>query len=241
MPYCSKCGVELSEDAAACPLCSTPVQKTGGETNAEVRKYPDIPVDPTRLVPMEPKKMRLFVWEVMSISLLTPLLIVILTNFLIDWSITWSRFPLMILGMVWLATTAAVFFTRIPILLVLSEILILLGFLCGIDYLVDFKVDWFLPLALPIVVDVVFSTILVVIASLVAKKKGTNIASYVLFGIGLVTGGLDFIISSSMYHTFGIGWSLYVIIPGLIVGCFLLYVHYRGKKIVDVVRKRFQI
>ncbi len=185
--------------------------------------------------------MRLFAWEAMSISIMTPLLIVILTNFLIDWSITWSLYPLLVLGMVWLATTAALFLYKMPVFLILSEIVILLGFLLGVDYLFDYKLDWFLPLALPIVVDVVFSTMVVVIASLLSKRKGTNIAAYVLFGIGLVTGGLDFIISSNMYHTYGIGWSLYVIVPGTLAGCFLLYVHYRGEKIADLFRKRFQI
>jgi hypothetical protein len=242
MPYCSQCGVELGDDVITCPLCSTPVQKEPDQAAAEVKKkYPDIPVDQTVSVHLDPKKMRLFAFEVMSICILTPILIVILTNFLIDWSITWAWYPITVLGVLWLGTAAALFLYRMPLFLVLSEILILLGFLWGIDYLVDFKIDWFLPLALPIVVDVVFSTVLVVMASLLTKKKGANIAAYVLFGIGIVTGGLDFIISSNMYHTYGIGWSLYVIVPGSLVGFFLLYVHYRGKKFFDAIRKRFQI
>ncbi|MBN1412612.1 MAG: zinc ribbon domain-containing protein [Spirochaetales bacterium] len=240
MPFCSQCGVELDDDVKKCPLCSTPVFKASKKPAGQNQSFPDIPVDKPFPMTMEPKKMRLFVWEVMSICLLTPLLITLLTNIVIDFDITWSRFPLAVLSLVWLGATIPIFLYRIPALVVLLETFLLLGFLSGIDYLVDWKMDWFLPLALPIVIIVVFSTIVAVIPSLVVKKKGANIASFILFGIGVCTCGLDFVISSNLYHKLGISWSLYVMIPVTCTGLFLLYIHYRGKKVLDVVRKKLQ-
>jgi len=47
MPYCSRCGVEVDEGTAACPLCATPIQSLDDtECKDGTGPYPQHIIDP---------------------------------------------------------------------------------------------------------------------------------------------------------------------------------------------------
>ena len=89
---------------------------------------------------------------------------------------------------------------------------------------------------MPIIGLTALVTSIVVIFSIRVKNKGVNIAAFVLFGVSVICLGLDLIILSYIHETITIKWSLYVIIPLTMVGGFLLYLHYRLTRIVDMKR-----
>ena len=73
------------------------------------------------------------------------------------------------------------------------------------------------------------------------KKKGANLAAFILFGVGILNLGLDLIIMSTLQGKVTITWSLFVLVPTAIVGGFLLYLHYRFKDLNKEVKERLQM
>jgi hypothetical protein len=233
MPYCSKCGVELDPGIEHCPLCGTPVQKLEEKPSKIRRKYPDEPVDHDIPEKISGNKLRFFAWEIVTVSLLAPSLICLFINLSVEHSITWSALPLASLALVWILTTLPLLFFKRPIVIVAGEVVTIMGFLAFIDFLNNGTIKWFYQLAVPIAIVAIIVTGVVVFASVSAKRKGINIAAYMFFGLGFLNVGLDLIITSFIKKTIALSWSVFVLIPAVIVGCFFLYLHYRIKSVVD--------
>ena len=74
MPYCSKCGVEVETHQTHCPLCQTKIQEIEDLLIEDKKKYPDKQVLQPRKIRTRKQK-RILAWEIMSVTLLLPLLI----------------------------------------------------------------------------------------------------------------------------------------------------------------------
>jgi hypothetical protein len=234
MPYCSDCGVEVEEYVEVCPLCATPI-RNGGDAKAKLEKYPDRPVTENRS-----GIFRLLAWETVSVFLLTASFIVVFTNLLIDFSITWAWYPLASFTLAWLLVTFPLLLYGKPVPISVFSVAAILAFLAFVDFIDNGSIDWFYYIALPIAVVIGIVTILVIFLSSKAKKKGANIAAFILFGVGVVILGLDAIIGFALYRTIGLGWSYFVIIPIVFIALFLLYIHHRLLREVNL-KKWFQI
>ncbi len=258
MPYCSKCGVEVGEEVQKCPLCNLPIQhfpedkaekigkkKYPDRTDQQLngKSYPDKEIEKPGKRKLTRKDKRIRVWEIIGVSLLIPFLIVTFTNLIINTTITWAKFPMISLMLVWLLCTFPLVFPKRPVIMILGIALSLLGFLVLVDYFSDGTINWFITLALPIIPLVLVLSIGVVIPSIYVKKKGMNIAAFILFAVGLLNLGLDLIISSSHNHI-TVTWSLFVLVPTFIIGGFLMYMHYRFTKDTDFktkIKAKFQM
>jgi len=238
MPYCSQCKVEVDDYVDVCPLCGTPIRtKTKGKMKTK-GKFPDEPSLESRHD--RTGVFRFLVWEIVSVSLLTALLIVFLTNVIIDLAVTWSWYPMAAILLAWLLATFALLLHKRPLLIPIlsaAAVLLLLAFL---DFIGDLAIDWFHVIALPIAVLLIIVTTAVILMSTQTKRKGFNIAAFILLGLGLVAAGLDAIINYFLLARITLSWSLFVIIPVFFTGIFLLYIHYRVAKAGNV-KKWFQI
>ncbi len=235
MPYCSRCGVELDEYVAVCPLCFTPVAQ---QRNS---KPPKKTVFPDKAIPEKDKGvLRFLAWEIVSVSLLTAFLIVALTNIITSFGVTWARYPLASIVLIWLLATFPLLLPKKPLLISVFSACAIMLFLVLVDLMDNGAIDWFYYIALPISFMLIVVTSAVVTACIKAKTKGANIAAFILFGVGIITGGLDMILHFALTGTIGLTWSLFVIIPILFTGIFLLYIHYRLAKAVDL-KKWFQV
>jgi hypothetical protein len=240
MPYCSKCGVEVDQGVENCPLCQLPIN--GIEEDAVApKKYPDVPVEHPKKAPLTPQQKRKRVWEIIGASLLIPFLIVVFTDLIVNETVSWARFPMIALLLAWMLTTFPLVFTRRPFVIISGEVISILIFLVLVDYLHDWKVDWFYRLALPNLAVLILISSAVVILSNLAKRKGANIAAYILFGIGALNLSLDMIIMSSIREQISITWSLFVLVPCFIIGGFLLYLHFRFKNLNQDIKERLQL
>ncbi|MBN2735761.1 MAG: hypothetical protein JXR70_02190 [Spirochaetales bacterium] len=239
MPYCSRCGVELDNDVSKCPLCETPVQILSDRI-PPIKKYPDQPVHDPDSLKLSGKQLRLFIWEILTVSLMLPALVVFFTDLVTGLNITWARYPILALLMVWGLASFPILFYKIPVILVFSEVIVLNIFLWAIDFFIDGAADWYFLIALPILILATLVVGSVVLASVLSQKKGANIAGFCLIGIGFLGLGLDMIIESGLYNRFQTTWSVYVLIPSLSLAAVLLYFHYRILSLTDV-SKRFHL
>ncbi len=235
MPYCSRCGVEVDFGVEECPLCFLPIQEDPDRPVKEPvkKKYPDEPVEqPTKRI-LSPKEKRIRALEIISVSLMIPLLIVTFTDLIITETISWARFPMTTLVLVWLLCTFPLIFAKRPVIVTIGITISLIGFLVLVDYFDNWNIDWFHILALPIIALVLFLSVGVVIASFMVKQKGMNIAAFILFAVGILNLVLDLIIRSPPENKVNLTWSLFVLVPTFIVGGFLMYMHYRFTKDTD--------
>ncbi len=235
MPYCSRCGVEVDFGIEECPLCFMKIQKDPDKPAKEPvkKKYPDEPVEqPTRRI-LTPKEKRIRAWEIVSVSLMIPLLIVTFTDLIITETISWARFPMTTLVLVWLLCTFPLIFAKRPVIVTIGITVSLIGFLALVDYFDNWNIDWFHVLALPVIALVLFLSLGVVIASFKVKQKGMNIAAFILFAVGALNLVLEVVISNKIQPKATVSWSLFVLVPTYIVGGFLMYMHYRFTKDTD--------
>ncbi|MGC9778253.1 MAG: zinc ribbon domain-containing protein [Candidatus Heimdallarchaeota archaeon] len=237
MSFCSKCGVEIEPHKTHCPLCGSPIQETDEEPVEYTKKYPDEPA----LGPSKPgrtaKQRRKLIWEIASVTLIIPLLITLFTDLIINKTVSWSLYSIASLILVWLIISMPLLFPDKLTILLIGEALPLFVFLLVIDLIDNGRIDWYLRVGLPMVALVETIIIAVVITSISVKNKGLNIASFILFGIGVICLGVDFIISSFLKQRFTVSWSLYVLASTLVIGGFLLYLHFRIIRGVDLKRK----
>jgi hypothetical protein len=240
MPYCSKCGIEVDQGVENCPLCQLPINGIEKDSTPP-QKYPDVPVEHPKKIPMTSHQKRIRVWEILGASLLIPFLIVVFTDLIVNETVSWARFPMIALLLTWLLVTFPLVFAKRPFVIIAGEVLSVLIFLVLVDYLHDWKIDWFYQLALPNLAVLILISSAVVILSTQSKRKGANIAAFILFGVGALNLGLDLIIMSTIEGKVTMKWSLFVLVPCFIIGGFLLYLHYRFKTLNQDIKERLQM
>ena len=235
MPYCSRCGVEVEKSVTHCPLCQTEIQDIE-EKPVESKKYPDEEPALPKKVRTNKEKRRL-AWEVTSVSLLIPLLINLFVDLIVNKTVSWSLYLISTLLFVWIIVTMPLLFPKnIPILMV-GETVPHFIYLLVLDVIDNGTFDWYPRLGLPILSVVVLVVISVITGAIFVKNKGVNIAAFVMFGSGVMSVGIDFIVSSYLQGKFAISWSLYVLASTVVVGGFLLYIHFRILKGTDLKRR----
>ena len=236
MAYCNKCGVEVESHKTHCPLCGSPIQETD-EPIEFTKKYPDEPaLEPSKQV-RTAKQRRKLTWEIASVTLLIPLLITLFTDLIVNKTVSWSLYTIASLIFAWLMISMPLLFPNRLTVMLIGEALPLFIFLLVIDLIDNGQIDWYLRVGLPIVALVETIIIAVIILSVSVKNKGLNIASFILFGIGVICLGVDFIVSTFLEQRFTVGWSLYVLASTLVIGGFLLYLHFRIIRGEDLKRK----
>jgi hypothetical protein len=225
------CGVEVGHDVDTCPLCKTPIQKLNSIQGTKKKKYPDEPVPEPVEFRIPGKKIRL---------LASAILIVIFIDLTYNRGITWSKYPFISLLLVWLLSTFPLILYKKPLFIVICEVSTSIIFLFLIDFFDNGTIDWFYKMAIPIIILLVVVTSIVVFVSLRSKSKGSNIAGFILLGIGTISTGLDLIINWAIDGNITLNWSIFVLIPAILTGLFLIYYHYRLSKIINV-KKWFQL
>jgi hypothetical protein len=225
MPYCSKCGVEVETHKTHCPLCQTKIQEIENLVIEDKKKYPDQQVLRPKKIRTKKQK-RILAWEIISVTLLLPLLITLFIDLIFNKAVSWSLYPISTLILVWIIITIPLLFTKnLPVLLVGETVPYFIYFLV-VDLINNGKLDWYLRLGIPIISTVLTTAIAIAIGSIYMKHKGANIAALIVLGIGVVCVVIDFTITSYISEKW-ISWSLYVIASTIVVSGFLFYIHFR--------------
>ncbi|MFW9923208.1 MAG: hypothetical protein ACFFDW_07990 [Candidatus Thorarchaeota archaeon] len=236
MPHCPKCGVEVEPNKIQCPLCNTPI-KEEEESEDYKGKYPEEPAVTEQVPRRFSKRKRMLVWEISSFVLLIPLIVTLSVDLIVNGEVGWSLYPISSLIFTWLVMTIPLLFPKRFILIGISELLFPLTFFLIIDLIDNLSIDWYPVLALPIILITAAVVAIITLISLKVKKRGLNIVAVVLFGVGVVCVCIDLVITYFLQGKFGAIWSLFVLVPTVLIGGFLLYLHYRVMKGKDFKRK----
>lgn len=236
MPYCSRCGVEVSEAVEACPLCATPIQKLDGQPRApepKLRPYPLNAVDEGIVESMDDRQKSMLAWEIATVSIGIAAGILFLVDALVDGFISWAYIPAASLGALWIGLTAILLLGKRLVLKLAICAADILAFIAALD-LQDGSIGWLLPYGLPMAGTFFLSVAVATALTMASKKKGINVAAYILLGITLMSIGVDTVLQVNSGSFLKPSWSLVVSLALLPVVAFLIYLHYRFTKKISL-------
>ncbi len=235
MSYCVNCGVELERSEKSCPLCLTEVNNPRQPWTDELpRPYP------TLLDPINQRINRRFVGRLISIILLLPALLSIAIDYSSQGRLGWSLYVCGGLLQIW-AWLAPFYFWRKPSLdkLYWPAVFVLLAYLYLIDFLQQGPSSFWqlmLPLAL-LPVLLVYLNLFLIVRRLIRKVL---IPACLIFSAGLLCLGLELILNLAAGGPFRLVWSLYVMIPCLVLALAGLNIA-RRQAILDEIRRRLHL
>ena len=242
MPYCVKCGVEVDEQIANCPLCHTEIPHIHEGSSVPETAYPqearstveaekaEQTIDHSRLA---------LTWLIITLVLGIPFFVILTVSFQIKDMKLWMGYPLTALLTVWLIISIRFFFSRYKAAMTVG-MFSAIGLMLYLFDLFDGNGNWFMPLGLPILG--LFGVLggLVLTVCMKVKAKGLNIAGYILLGSALFTFGLDSIISNYILNHFEPSWSWIAISAQIPVALIFFCAHFLFKKRDDY-KKFFHI
>ena len=235
MSYCVNCGVELADTEKACPLCFVEVINPKNPYNPDFeRHYPNIPVAG---VVSHHRDLILPVGMVMLI----PVFICVTCDLLTTRRLSWSPFVVASLALLsgFLLPPLAMSLTRSKVMACLGiDWVVLFFFLLALDRMTPGR--WFAPVALPFLA--VAGLVSFGLASLLLYVVSHRLVRIALtfFAIGLLSLCCDFLIkqNASENFQFPVGWSLFVLVPCLLIGVLLIVINH-NQRLKEDMRQRF--
>lgn len=224
MPYCVECGVELAASAEECPLCATPVMRPSSPPSSE-QNYASSNEIEDMLAQRPPGYERKLAIQILTVVLITPMLIALVTDWLLSGQPTWSLYVGVIMAALWVYSVAPLLWYRhIGVILVVC--LAMTGVLMWVVDGLDDRTSWFLEIGLPIFAVLVGVTGVVTAAILLSRRRGANVAGYILLGVTVACGSIDVLIKRYVgVDGLPLTWSLIVAAATLPVIVFLFYYH----------------
>jgi hypothetical protein len=228
MPYCSRCGVEVYENAEKCPLCQSPIQKFVSDPTPG-RPFPQDELASPR-PPRMNKKERIHLASVLTgFGLLIPILITLSVDLNLNGTLTWSYYPSIILAAILLIVLTSLYVTKYPGRLIWIIFLIIWGTIFLLSSFTNLP-DLAWSTGFPIVFFAAICSHLTVIISSKSKRKGANVAAFIIIAIGLFCFLSDLQLSFRLKGKMAPGWSFIVLAATQPVALILLYLHYRKDK-----------
>ena len=234
MSYCVNCGVELADSEKSCPLCGVEVINP-----AKPWVEPATPPYPPRLERIMNRIDRRFFASLLSVILLIPVFITLLTDLLSNSRITWSAY---VIGAI------AVFFFVVVFPLMLKkqhlyelyaiDTAVLLLYLLMID-LLDDAPGWFFSLAAPLVLTL---AAVIVGLSLLFQHKLRSFwtrASAIILSCGCYTVCVELLIDLHSSVLPVPLWSMYVLIPCAAIAAVLMILRSRRRLLDELHRRLF--
>lgn len=235
MSYCVNCGVELDQTHTNCPLCDCPVvnpMKPGvdGAPSPHPKQVEHIDNLPERR----------FAALIITIISLFVSLICLSIDVSFSGGLSWSRYVLASIGLIWLLVTAPLFSQKMgPLLGIAIDSGAVALYLYGIESW-SMPGRWFFPLAFPIIGTAFFA--LMIGAGLIGSRliKGLHVPALIFFATGLFVLCIEPVINSYHGGKAGLAWSWFVFIPCTLVAL-LLTVLERKHTLKEILAKRFHI
>ena len=207
--YCANCGVKLADTEKRCPLCGTEAY------HPDIERPEVAPLYPQDFVPKRELSKATIHIIILTLSLI-PILVTLYSDFYITRTITWSAYVVFSLSIVYVIFILPFWFKKpSPAVFVPIDFLVIELFLHYVNYVTGG--DWFLSFAFPVVtyLGLIVTATCVLIYYL---KKGHL---YVLGGFFVALGLFMDLIELFIMITFKLdfdGWSLYPMIPLVLIG-----------------------
>jgi len=226
MPYCSRCGVEVDDNVARCPLCEAPIQKFSGDDG-----YPwpseEAPLPPTP--PLSGDERIALAKTITTLGFLIPASVVLTVDWFISKELDWSLYTLISLGAAWMWAIIPLMFPRLPYLIIGLATLVAVALEWGIG-LMSGSIIWILKMGMPIVILAGGLAALVTLMGRTAKEVGSNLAGWILIAAAILSMGIDIFTNFGISGSWTPGWSIVVVSTLLPIAALLLYIHYRPSR-----------
>lgn len=226
MPYCSRCGVEVDDNVARCPLCGAPIQKFGRE---EGFPWPseEAPLPPTR--PLSSDERIALAKTITTLGFLIPASVVLTVDWFFSRDLDWSLYTLISLGAAWMWAIIPLMFARLPYLIIGLATFVAVALEWGIG-LMSGRIAWILTMGMPIVILAGGLAALVTLMGRTAKEVGSNLAGWILIAAAIQSIGIDIFTRYGMSGSWTPGWSIIVASTLIPIAAMLLYIHYRPSR-----------
>ncbi|MFW5813896.1 MAG: DUF6320 domain-containing protein [Spirochaetota bacterium] len=243
MTKCKNCGVMIEDGLDECPLCGEPVteearrqKETQQEQGNALR--PGASVEPEDENTVRSAKIWLF--EMVSLVAFTAGIVIFAADFAFDFALSWSLYPLLAIGFVYLVVAALIGFVRTPVVLLSVETAIVAGFLLLLDLLIG-EQAWFLELGLPITLLVALVT--GVVAFLISRLRLNALQGVAvgLLGAGFLVVGMEFVINRALRDELVVSWSLIAFACTLSLFFLILFINKRLRERHAEFRKIFHV
>lgn len=224
MAYCPSCGVEVTTNK--CPLCSYKIKQSLKEKSIKEAVTPK----KNRIKLTKKEKMVIYDVSTWFFAILVSS-ICITSDLLFDSKISWSIIPL-------LPITAFAVITTISInvkgfLKVISIFLVVILLLFALDFIIPGS-NSSIGISVPTVVVSSLLALIVVILFKRSKRRGANIAGYIILAITLILICIEITIDFSLGLEIKLSWSLITTVTLIPISLFLLYIHYSLSKRIDL-------
>lgn len=236
MEYCKNCGVELEEHMKVCPLCNESAQDTGKPEVAGSKTDAGITEMYPKFDRLTHKQQHKFFWELSGLILIAEIIITALIDFIINKSITWSKYSITVSLVMLVNITLFTFLWQRKLLLILLSFLSTSVLLILLD-LYNQNIGWGIQLGIPLLFSFYFWVILLMMVTKYTKQRGLNILAYYFLAVGFFTLCVDGIISLYKTDVLQVQWSIIVIVCAVPISAILMYIHYRLNK--GIYLKRF--
>ena len=238
MIHCKNCGVELEVKMNFCPLCGTPVSLETHENKEHLqfrKTKPEERLQSDFNTLTHPQRRKLF-WELSGIILISGMLVTLIIDLIINKQITWSKYSLSVCLVLFVNITLIVFIQKKIFVLLVGSFLSVSALLFLFD-LFNTKTGWGKEYGIPLVLS--FYCVVYILIRIVrrTRQQGINLIAYFLIASGILSLGIEGIISLQRINRLELQWSLIVVASVLPVAAILLFIHYRLRKGTDL--KRF--
>ncbi len=210
--YCINCGVKLSNGIKKCPLCQTkvPVEVTSPKPDF----YPEKPE-------ISQEKSAFWVLMILSFLFLLPIVIMILCDYNINGSFTWSGYAVGAMILVYLIAVLPCWFKKPnPVIFVPTSFVSIGGYLLLINLLSNG--NWFLSFAFPL--TAMLGLIATAFTTLMRYLKRGRL--YIFGGTTLALAAVMPLTEFFLNLTFGfktVYWSLYPLTTLFFLGALLIF------------------
>lgn len=207
--YCANCGVKLADTEQRCPLCGTEAY------------HPDIErpeVDPLFPKDFVPKSVlsKTTIHIIIFTLFLIPIFVCLYADFYINRHITWSAYVILSVAISYIIVVLPFWFRRpTPAVFIPLDFLLIGLLLQYINYATGG--DWFLTLAFPLIT---YLGVMVTAASVLLyylKKGHLYVIGAFFIAMGLYMDVIELFLMVTFKVDFD-GWSLYPMIPLVILG-----------------------
>lgn len=207
--YCANCGVKLADTEKTCPLCGTEAY------HPDIERPEVDPLYPRDYVPknsLSKATIHIIVFTLFLISILVTLY----SDFYISKRLTWSAYVIFSLAIFYIVIILPSWFKKpSPAVFVPIDFLVIALFLQYINY--ETNGDWFLTLAFPLVAYLGIVVTATSILLYYLKKGHLYVIGAFFIALGLYMDVIELFLMITFNKNFD-GWSLYPMIPLVIIG-----------------------
>ncbi|NLO46365.1 MAG: hypothetical protein GX107_07745 [Clostridiales bacterium] len=205
MSYCVNCGVELDKSAVKCVLCSAPVINPFEPPDSAVMPYSD------RLV-IPPKVRRRYAAFIISMVLLIPNIVCLVTNILFPSTGAWAIYLAASTALVWILFVFPflikkphrLFITTVDAAATLAYVYFFYAFL--------HEKGWFAFLAVPLIIMLYFNVFFLLFWTAKKKRRQPYIITAILAEISLYSLFADALFNRYYSGRFSVGVSVIIVL-----------------------------